>query len=92
MKVSISREPIKSEVIKRETNLELVGVGNVVVGSTEVGGSSDKVHVEVGVIVLLEIDGLHAVARVAAGGGQLADNPLSQCIIILISLLFFMNM
>ncbi len=37
-------------------------LGDLVVAGAEVGGGGDEVNVEVGVVVLLEIDGVHAVA------------------------------
>jgi len=47
-----------------------VGRRNVVVLSTEVGAGHDEVHVEVCVIVLLEVYGLERQALEAGGAGQ----------------------
>lgn len=72
---------------KKEGYLELIGVGDVVVGSTQVGRGGDEVHVEIGVIVLLEADGVHLVAGVGRGRWELCDNPVAQRFIILRSFL-----
>jgi hypothetical protein len=47
-------------------------MSDVVVRSTEIGSGGDEVHVEVGVIVLLEADGVHFVAGVGSGGWEFA--------------------
>ena len=47
---------------------------NSVVESSEVRGSGDEVDVEVGVVVLLEVDGVESVASERGGSGKAGDD------------------
>ena len=64
--------------MRGEVYLELVGVGDVVVGGTEVRSGSDEVHVVVGIVVLLKADGVHFVAGVRGGRGEFGENLRAQ--------------
>lgn len=51
-----------------------IGRSDSVVESSKVGSSGDEVDVEVGIVVLLEVDGVESVASEGGGSGKAGDD------------------